>query len=209
MKIDAVMIFFKSGGVFMYPIAFIGCIAFAVVIERLIMTLWYNKGISSDITAFSEQIDDAAIEKLQASSSVLGSTLHNALSGYQEMNIDKLDFEELVSISAINSIRLLSRRTVIISTFANVATLLGLLGTIMGLIQSFATVAQTSGGDKSALLSGAVSTAMNTTAFGLMVAIPLLLLYAFIDNKSNKAIENLEAGCAIVTNKLYAKKVKA
>ncbi|EJG1885666.1 MotA/TolQ/ExbB proton channel family protein [Vibrio parahaemolyticus] len=202
------MTFFKSGGVFMYPIAVVGLLALAIVIERFVMMVKYRHRIVQETQAFScqmEQDPEMALSALQGGHSVLSHTVRDAITSYRAHHVDKEEFEELVSINVIASVRRLTRRTTVISTLANVATLLGLLGTIMGLIQSFATVAQATG-DKSMLLSASVSVAMNTTAFGLMVAIPLLLLYIVIDNASNKALESLQMGCATVLNKLYQKR---
>ncbi|MGF1803971.1 MotA/TolQ/ExbB proton channel family protein [Aliivibrio sifiae] len=209
MMIDMIMTFFKSGGVFMYPIAIIGLLALAIVIERFVMMLNYRRQIEEETRQFVVCVDynkEDAMNSLQLGTSVLSDTVRDACKAYQEFTISKEEFEELVGINALHSIRRLSRRTTVISTLANVATLLGLLGTIMGLIQSFASVANASGADKSTLLSESVSIAMNTTAFGLMVAIPLLLVYVFIDNSSNKAVESLQTGCSIVLNKLYQKR---
>jgi len=206
---DVMMTFFKSGGVFMLPIAIVGVIAVAIVIERMIMILNYRYQIAKDTRQFVDGMatePEEALSQLTQSRSVLAETVRSALETYQANSISKEEFEELLGICAIHSVRRLSRRTTVISTLANVATLLGLLGTIMGLTQSFASVAQATGPERSTLLSESVSVAMNTTAFGLMVAIPLLLLYVFIDNASNKAVERLQIGCATVQNKLYQKR---
>ena len=194
---EVMMTFFKSGGVFMLPIAIVGLIAVAIVIERIVVMLIYRYQITQDTRQFVDGMllaPEEALSQLTQSRSVLAQTVRSALEAYQVNSISKEEFEELVGISAIHSVRRLSRRTTVISTLANVATLLGLLGTIMGLIQSFASVAQATGPEKSTLLSESVSVAMNTTAFGLMVAIPLLLVYVFIDNASNKAVESLQVG---------------
>ncbi|MCE7732878.1 MotA/TolQ/ExbB proton channel family protein [Vibrio campbellii] len=206
---EMMMTFFKSGGVFMFPIAIVGLIALAIVIERMVVMLNYRHQIAKDTRQFVDGMSsepNEALSQLTQSRSVLADTVRSALETYQTNSISKEEFEELVGISAIHSVRRLSRRTTVISTLANVATLLGLLGTIMGLIQSFASVAQATGPEKSTLLSESVSVAMNTTAFGLMIAIPLLLVYVFIDNASNKAVESLQVGCATVQNKLYQKR---
>ena len=73
----------------------------------------------------------------------------------------------------------LEKRTHYIATFANVITLVGLLGTIIGLIKGFTAVAQVNPAEKSEMLSASISIAMNNTAFALMVAIPFLLIHAF------------------------------
>lgn len=86
----------------------------------------------------------------------------------------------------------LERRTNYIATYANIATLLGLLGTIMGLITAFTAVASADPSQKADLLSASISVAMNTTAFGLMAAIPLLLMFTYLQSKTNQLIDSME-----------------
>lgn len=86
----------------------------------------------------------------------------------------------------------LEKRTHYLSSFANIATLLGLLGTIIGLIQAFQAVANANPAEKADLLSASISVAMNTTAFGLIVAIPLLLLHSVLQTKTTEIVDSLE-----------------
>jgi biopolymer transport protein ExbB/TolQ len=86
----------------------------------------------------------------------------------------------------------LERRTHYLSGFANIATLLGLLGTVIGLIQAFTAVASASPAEKAELLSSSISVAMNTTAFGLIVAIPLLLIHSVLQSKTTQIVDSLE-----------------
>jgi biopolymer transport protein ExbB/TolQ len=86
----------------------------------------------------------------------------------------------------------LEKRTHYLATFANIATLLGLLGTIIGLIKAFTAVAAANPAEKADLLSASISVAMNTTAFGLMVAIPLLLIHTLLQTKTTELIDSLE-----------------
>jgi biopolymer transport protein ExbB/TolQ len=86
----------------------------------------------------------------------------------------------------------LEKRTHYLATFANIATLLGLLGTIIGLITAFTAVAKADPSVKAELLSSSISVAMNTTAFGLMAAIPLLLIYTIIQTKTTEIVDSLE-----------------
>ena len=81
----------------------------------------------------------------------------------------------------------LEKRTHYLATFANLATLLGLLGTIIGLIRAFTAVSAANPAEKADLLSASISVAMNTTAFGLMVAIPLLLIHAVLADQDHGA----------------------
>jgi biopolymer transport protein ExbB len=87
----------------------------------------------------------------------------------------------------------LEKRTHYLATFANVVTLLGLLGTIIGLIKAFTAVAQVNPAEKAELLSASISIAMNNTAFGLMVAIPFLLIHAFLQARTAEIVDSLEA----------------
>lgn len=86
----------------------------------------------------------------------------------------------------------LEKRTHYLATFANIATLLGLLGTIVGLISAFTAVATANPAEKADLLSASISVAMNTTAFGLIVAIPLLLVHTLLQTKTTEIIDSLE-----------------
>jgi biopolymer transport protein ExbB/TolQ len=86
----------------------------------------------------------------------------------------------------------LEKRTHYLATFANIATLLGLLGTIIGLISAFTAVANANPAEKADLLSASISVAMNTTAFGLMAAIPLLIVHALLATKTNEIVDGME-----------------
>ncbi len=96
----------------------------------------------------------------------------------------------------------LEKRTPYLATFANIATLLGLLGTIIGLIQAFTAVAAANPSEKADMLSASISVAMNTTAFGLMVAIPLLLIYAVLQTKTSQLVDSLEMASVKFLNNL-------
>ena len=86
----------------------------------------------------------------------------------------------------------LERRTPYLAILANIATLLGLLGTIVGLIDAFSAVSSADPAEKGALLSSSISVAMNTTAFGLIVAIPLLLVHSVLQSKTTSIVDSLE-----------------
>lgn len=86
----------------------------------------------------------------------------------------------------------LQKRTPFLATLANVATLLGLLGTIVGLIAAFSAVANADPSEKASLLSSSISVAMNTTAFGLMTAIPLVFVHALLQSKTASIVDTME-----------------
>ena len=94
--------------------------------------------------------------------------------------------------SIMEAIPRLEKRTHYLAMFANIATLLGLLGTIIGLIKAFTAVAQVDPSMKAEILSTSISVAMNTTAFGLIVAIPLLFFYTVLQTKTTEIVDSLE-----------------
>src|SRR5690554_2057720 len=98
----------------------------------------------------------------------------------------------------------LEKRTHYLAIFANIATLLGLLGTIIGLIQAFTAVASANPAEKADMLSASISVAMNTTAFGLMVAIPLLLIHSLLQTRTTELVDSLEMASVKFLNLLSA-----
>ncbi|MCP4391597.1 MAG: MotA/TolQ/ExbB proton channel family protein, partial [Gammaproteobacteria bacterium] len=102
------------------------------------------------------------------------------------------DFEAAMDESIMEAIPRLEKRTHYLAMFANIATLLGLLGTIIGLIKAFTAVAQVDPSMKAEILSTSISVAMNTTAFGLIVAIPLLFFYTVLQTKTTEIVDSLE-----------------
>jgi biopolymer transport protein ExbB len=97
-----------------------------------------------------------------------------------------------IQLALQQSSRAILKRTNYLATIANVATLLGLFGTVAGLIQSFEAVGHADAQQKSALLSAGISTAMNATMMGLGVAIPCMILFSFFSNRANGLISDLE-----------------
>ncbi len=94
----------------------------------------------------------------------------------------------------------LDRRTSFLSMLGNVATLTGLLGTITGMIKSFAAVAYANPAEKASLLAAGIAEAMNATAYGLIAAIPALVAYGILQNRSNRLAEDLNQGGLKVFN---------
>jgi len=97
---------------------------------------------------------------------------------------------------AIQEVPRFARRINYLAMFANIATLTGLLGTIFGLQRSFSSLAVAEASEKAAMLASGISQAMNTTAFGLMVAIPCLIAYAKLSNLQASRTEELDA-CSV------------
>ena len=183
----AVLRFLQSGGVFMYPIVLILAIGVAIIIERytyLSIVAVRNRRIWKRVLPLVEEgkYDNAwevVVRSNAAMSRILGYGLQRAKSRTSGEEV-QMAMEE----GMLEFVPRLEKRTHYLATFANIATLLGLLGTIMGLIDAFSAVSGVAPAEKANLLSASISVAMNTTAFGLMVAIPLLLAHAFMQTKT-------------------------
>jgi len=117
------------------------------------------------------------------------------------------DIEIAMEESMMEIVPRLEKRTGYVSLASSIATLLGLLGTIMGLIQAFTAVANANPAEKADLLSASISVAMNTTAFGLMVAIPLLIIHAVLTNKTGEIIDSLEMATVKALN-VFSRRAK-
>ena len=103
----------------------------------------------------------------------------------------------------------LEKRTHYLGTFANLATLVGLLGTVSGLIGAFSAVATANPAEKANMLSASISEAMNCTAFGLGAAVPLLFLHAFLTSRTQNVVESLEMAAIKYLNVLSLRTSRA
>jgi biopolymer transport protein ExbB len=195
--------FIQDGGIFMYPILLVFAAGLAIFIER-IMVLRKAKQASRKVwAAVQPDINagrlDKALALVTANSSeagrILDYGLSTATSGADMDHIESSLEEGLLEVTPH-----LEARTSYIATFANLATLLGLLGTVEGLIRAFASVATADPAQKGDLLSAALAISMNTTAFGLGAAIPLVLAYTFLQNYTQQVVESLEVIAMKVQN---------
>lgn len=187
--------FFQEGGVFMYPIVIVLAMGLAISIERYLFlskTSVTNRMVWKKITPFIKAGNfQGAVGVTSKSKSAIGQILTYGL--YRIKSAARRDdIEKAMEESLMEVMPRLERRTHYLATFANIATLLGLLGTIIGLINAFTAVASANPAEKADLLSASISVAMNTTAFGLMVAIPLLLLHTVLQSKTTDIVDSLE-----------------
>jgi len=191
---DAVK-FFQDGGIFMYPIAVVLVVGMAVAIERwvfLSIAKSANRRAFDRILPLLKKRDYAAVINMgQSSGAPIGRIIAAGLARMQHTP-RRDEIEYAMEEGVMETVPRLEKRTAYIATLANIATLLGLLGTIIGLIQAFTAVANADPAEKAALLSQSIAVAMNTTAFGLIAAIPLLLLHTTIQNKTNEIVDSLE-----------------
>ncbi|WP_027330074.1 MotA/TolQ/ExbB proton channel family protein [Marinimicrobium agarilyticum] len=187
--------FFQNGGPFMYPIAIVLVVGLAVALERWI---YLSHAKSSNRKAFQQLMpllkkrDYAGVMKLGQTSSAPIARIISAGVARMSQSQRRDDIELAMEEGVLEAMPRLEKRTPYLATLANISTLLGLLGTIIGLIAAFTAVAEADPSEKANMLSGSISVAMNTTAFGLMAAIPLLLFHATLQTKTTEIIDSLE-----------------
>lgn len=198
---------FEQGGFFMYPIMIIQLISIAIIIERVYFLFLKRKMNNVEfVTQMEDTIRrgdiDQVIAKTQgmkdntlAAAILAGATAAKNLGGKEEIQ-GRMD-EVLIAENAA-----LDKRTSFLSMLGNVATLTGLLGTITGMIKSFAAVSYANPSEKAALLSAGISEAMNATAYGLITAIPALVAYAVLVNRTNNLMEEITQGALKAFNLL-------
>lgn len=205
---DFIVDAFRAGGPFMYIILITMIVGFAIMIERILVILFKNK---IDSTAFINRVLEFiqrdnisnAIEFCNMSQAALPKIAKAGLAEYKK---SEKDIQNAFELAAMTEVPKLEKRTHYLSTIANVATLLGLLGTIFGLISSFAAVANADASMKANLLSAGISQAMNTTAFGLIAAIPNMLAYSYIQEKTNELTDEITQNITRIHNRLVVKR---
>jgi len=187
--------FFQTGGPFMYPILLVLAIGLAISLERFLYisrTQSKTKKIWQQLVPMLKAQDFVRAKKLTETVKTPVSTMLNYGFSRKDANSKRDSIESAMEEGIMESMPDIEQRTHYLATFANIATLLGLLGTIIGLIQAFTAVAGADPAEKADLLSASISVAMNTTAFGLVAAIPLILIHSFLVTKTARLIDNIE-----------------
>jgi biopolymer transport protein ExbB/TolQ len=179
----------------MWPIAIVFALGVAIAIERyfyLTRQAMLNRSLWNELVPHLQSGNfKQAVQLTSKSASFIGSILNYGLARIQSAR-RRDDIEKAMEESLMEVVPRLEKRTHYLASFANIATLLGLLGTIVGLIQAFQAVGAANPAEKADMLSASISVAMNTTAFGLIVAIPLLLIHSVIQSKTTELIDSLE-----------------
>jgi len=209
---SAIARFYQNGGHFMYPIAGVLVIGVAIADERYLY-LTFARSRNRDTWQQIEPLIGQANFKQAASvasqsDSAVGQILTYGLARIQSAR-RREDIEQAMEESLMGIVPRLEKRTHYLATFANLATLLGLLGTVMGLIGAFSAVATVNPAEKANLLSASISEAMNCTAFGLMVAVPLLIVHAVLQTKTTELIDSLEMASVKFLNSIVERRGEA
>ncbi len=209
---DTLIRFFQDGGVFMYPIAVILVIGLSIAIEKIISV---SSAKRKNSAAFEEMLPmiqrkdyKAALNYASQNDSDIAN-IYGAGIARIPSSSRREDVEYAMEEGLMETIPKLEKRTSYIGTLANISTLMGLLGTIIGLIAAFTAVATAAPSEKATLLSQSISVAMNTTAFGLISAIPLLLLHTVLQSRTSEIIDSLEMATAKFLNLITERKQPA
>ena len=204
-SLESILHFFQTGGPFMYPIAVVLVIGSVISIERwLVLTVATseNKRAFGEILPILKKGEFSKITKIASQSSIpIYRIVGAGLVRFSSSN-RRDDVEYAMEEGILEALPRLEKRTGYLATLANISTLLGLLGTIIGLIAAFSAVANAELAEKATLLSNSISVAMNTTAFGLISAIPLLLFHSVLQTKTTEIVDSLEMAGVKVLNTL-------
>ena len=193
---DTAVKFLQDCGPFLYPSLFMMSLGLAIAIERSIFlsrTRTENRKLWEQMLPMLQGGRFKEVQGVAAASDVaIGKIVGNGLQRMASAR-RREDIEAAMEEGMMEIVPRLEKRTHYIATFANVITLVGLLGTIVGLIKGFTAVATVNPAQKAEMLSASISIAMNNTAFALMVAIPFLLIHAFLQSRAGEIVDSLEA----------------
>jgi biopolymer transport protein ExbB len=202
---------YHEGGWMMHPILVSLVVALALIIDRVIILYFktaidkeaFVRGLKKHIFAgdLDKAISYCASQKKTPLVSVVKAGLINVPKGESDVQaaMDEASLRETPKLEA---------RTGYLAMIGNVATLLGLLGTIVGLISAFGAVANANPADKAAILASSISEAMNCTAFGLLTAIPALVAYSLLQGRTQHMIEDINETTVSVLNLIIANRDK-
>lgn len=208
--INTIAAFFQNGGAFMWVILFIWAFGIAIALER-----FFKLSFKMDVdgASFMNELQryilsndiQGAIRVCSGSNAALPKVLK---SGLKRATSDADQIQNAIDATALEIIPKVELRLNYLQMVANISTLFGLLGTIQGLIESFAAVAAADPSQKAELLASGISKAMNTTFLGLLVAITIMMVHTFLSAKSEKIINEIDEFSVKLLDLLTTKKEK-
>ena len=208
----SVINFFKDGGFFLYPLALIFIVGVAIAVERYLYltreTIRNRSLWEALVPALSSGNFKQVVGLTQNSQASIATILNYGVARVQSAR-RRDDIEKAMDESLLEVIPRIEKRTHYLASLANIGLLIGLLGTITGLIGAFSAVATANPAEKASLLSAAISVAMNNTASGLAVAITLLLSHMFLESKTTSLIDSLEIASVKFLNSITERQSEA
>ncbi len=186
---------FNKGGFLMYPIFICSLIAITIFFERM----FYLKSIKTKSKRFVLRVKnlvkkgsiELAISACRKSPTPISMIM---LAGLMKFGRGRDEMKEAIEDSANQEIPVLERNLSTLSTIGNITPLLGLLGTVFGMVKAFNVIA-VMGVGKPEALAGGISEALLTTAFGLSIAIPTIVIYNYLSHRVDKLIREMEVNC--------------
>ena len=186
---------FEKGGFIMYPILICSLIAMTIFFERM----FYLKSIKTKSKKFVLRVKnlvkkgsiELAISACRKSPTPISKIM---LAGLMKSGRERDEIKEAVEDSANQEIPILEGNLATLSTVGNITPLLGLLGTVFGMIKAFNVISILGVGKPEALAEG-ISEALLTTAFGLSIAIPTIVIYNYLSHRVDKLIREMEVNC--------------
>jgi biopolymer transport protein ExbB len=204
--------FIMDGGFAVYAMLILAAFAVMVIWERT-KALYFDYG--TDHTVFLKQMKTLIVsDKIEDAIVYCSGQGKALLPKMTKMILERADRDDdsiknAHDIASMEVVPLITRRLGYLAMVANVATLMGLLGTIHGLIQSFQAVSFADPAQKQTLLAQGISISMNTTMMGLIVAIPVMVIYSILQSRQNKLIEDMISVSAKVVDMLVSRSYQA
>jgi biopolymer transport protein ExbB len=188
--------FFQDSGLAIYPSILIAAVGLAIAIERFVFLAKARSQNRALWDKMQPHLQNGKLKEVQQmaahSDAAVGKIVANGLNRMQSPG-RREDIDYAMEEGMMEIVPRLEKRTHYIATFASVITLVGLLGTIIGLIKGFTAVAAVNPAEKAEMLSASISIAMNNTAFALAIAIPFLLIHSYLQARTSEIVDGLEA----------------
>ena len=198
--------FFKEGGLVMYAILAIAVGALGIAVERFIVIMgtarFDGKKLTADVLSYVQRGDLTSARNVARMSNAPAAQVLQSVLAVQDMDESKM--QSAADDAAALAMPPLTRRLMHLNILANIATLVGLLGTISGLITAFSAVGAADPSQRSAFLAGGISMALNATAFGLIIAIPTLLTQGFLSGVVESIAESVDEAGIRITRAMLA-----
>lgn len=184
---ESAITYITKGGLIMAPIFLCSVVALAIIIERLIFFKKYFVGIEEFFNSIQKLVGDGNTKKIVDHCHNNPNPLGRIISaGLDEIEVPRWKLEEKLSFAGQEEINALEKNMRGLEVIATISPLLGLLGTVIGMVQAFNKVAQYKGQVDPSLLAGGIWEALLTTAAGLSVAIPTIIMLHYFERKKER-----------------------
>jgi len=193
---------FERGGIMMYPLILASVIALAIIIERF-FSLRKSKVIIPDIISVVEQF--SSFQDIELAKNICakykGPLSSLVKIGLENTELERNEIKELIEDQGRQEVRDLEKGLTILETIAVIAPLMGLLGTVLGMIKVFSVIKE-QGIGQAAALSGGISEALITTVTGLFIGIPVLIFYNFFTKRAENFVLDIEKYSTFLLQKI-------